>query len=65
MEEMFLYNAFDVGKEGAGKADFSIFVLYFDGNIKFHSREGWYYCILPFSSGSKDLSQCKSFIPLR
>ena len=39
MKEMFLYNAFNICKEGAGKVDFSIFVgslvdvPYFDGDI--------------------------------
>ena len=57
MEEMFLCNAFDVGKEGAGKVDFSIFVgglvniSYFDGDIKFHSREGVFSDELPVNVG--------------
>ena len=53
VEEVFLCNTFYVGKEGAGEADFPIFVQhlvnvsYFDGDIKFHGEEGVFSDKLP------------------
>ena len=53
VEEMFLYDAFYVGKEGAGEADFPVFVqdlinvLYFNGDIKFCGRKGVFSDKLP------------------
>ena len=57
VEEMFLHNTLYVGKKGAGKVDFPIFVQglvnisYFDGNIKFHGGEGVFSNKLPVDAG--------------
>ena len=57
MEEMFLCNDFDVGKESASKADFLIFVgglvdiSYFDGDVKLCSGEGIFSDELPVDAG--------------
>ena len=57
MEEVFLCNAFNVGKEGVGEADFPIFVgglvdiSYFNGDIKFCGGEGAFSDELPVNAG--------------
>ena len=57
MKEMFLCDAFDVGKEGADEVDFLIFIgglvniPYFDGDIKFCSGKGVFSDKLPVNAG--------------
>ena len=57
MEEVFLCNAFNIGKEGAGEADFPIFVgglvdiLYFNGDIEFHGEKEVFSDELPVNVG--------------
>ena len=59
---MFLCNAFNVGKEDAGEADFPIFVgglvnvLYFNGDIKFRGGEGVFSDKLPVDAGDVSIT---------
>ena len=54
---MFLCNILNVGKKGAGEADFPVLVgglvnvLYFDGDIKFCSGKGVFSDKLPVNTG--------------
>ena len=56
MEEVFLGDPFDVGKEGTGKTDFSAFVrglVYvsdFDGNVKLCGGKGVFSDKLPVNA---------------
>ena len=57
MEEMLLSNSFNVGKQGTGETDFSIFVqglidvVDLDRVIEFHSGEGVFSHKLPVNAG--------------
>ena len=56
VEEIFLCNAFYVGKEGTNEVNFSFFVWglivisYFDGDIKFHGGKGVFSDKLPVNA---------------